>query len=159
MPPRIINNLTEFTALIGKEIGVSDYLTITQEQINKFADSTLDYQWIHIDPARAKTDSPFGETIAHGYLLVSLLPYFWELIADVRNVKMMVNYGIEDFRFNQPVKVNSQVRIRVWLDSLTNLRGIIRTRMKCTMEINGNGKPAFVGYIVFIYHFNELGLQ
>ena len=159
MPPRIINNLTEFTALIGKEIGVSDYLTITQEQINKFADSTLDRQWIHIDPERAKTESPFGETIAHGYLLVSLLPYFWGLIADVKNVKMMVNYGIEDFRFNQPVKVNSQARIRVWLDSLTNLRGIIKTRMKCAMEIAGSDKPAFVGYIVFIYHFTDLGLQ
>ena len=159
MPPRIINNLTEFTNLIGKEIGVSDYLTITQEQINKFADSTLDHQWIHVNPERARTESPFGETIAHGYLLVSLLPYFWELIADVRNVKMMVNYGIEDFKFKEPVRVNSQVRIRVWLESLANLRGIIKTRMKCVLEINGNHKPGFEGYIVFIYHFTELGLQ
>ncbi len=155
MPPRIINNLAEFEALIGKEIGVSDFLKITQEQINQFADSTLDHQWIHVDTERVKTDSPFGETIAHGYLLVSLLPYFWDLIADVRNVKLMVNYGIEDFRFNQPVRVNSHVRIRVFMDSLTNLRGIVKTRMKAVMEIKDNPKPAFEGFIVFLYHFNN----
>jgi len=155
MSPRIINGLEEFQALVGQEIGVSDYLTITQEQINQFADATLDHQWIHVNPERAKTESPFGTTIAHGYLSVSLLPYFWLQIADVRNVKMMVNYGIEDFKFNQPVKVNDQVRIRIHMDSLTNLRGVIKARMKATMEILGNPKPAYTGYIIFLYHFNK----
>jgi acyl dehydratase len=155
MAPRIINGLPEFEALVGQEIGVSDYLTITQEQINQFADSTLDHQWIHIDPERAKTESPFGTTIAHGYLTVSLLPYLWLQIADVRKVKMLVNYGMEDFKFNQPVKVNDQVRIRVFMDNLTNLRGIIKTRMKVTMEILGNPKPAYSGYILFLYHFTD----
>ena len=153
--PRIINGLQEFEQLVGQEIGLSDYLTITQEQINQFADATLDHQWIHIDAERAAKESPFGTTIAHGYLTVSLLPFLWEQIADVRKVKMLVNYGIEDFKFNQPVKVNDQVRVRVFLDSLTNLRGIIRTRMKVTMEILNNPKPAYVGYIVFLYHFND----
>jgi acyl dehydratase len=153
--PRVINGLAEFEKLVGQEIGLSGYLTITQEQINKFADATLDHQWIHIDTERVKSDSPFGTTIAHGYLTVSLLPYFWAQIADVKNVKMMVNYGIDEFKFNQPVKVNDQVRIRVFLDSLTNLRGIIRTRMKVTMEILDNPKPAYVGFIVFLYHFND----
>ncbi len=155
MSPRIINGLAEFETLVKQEIGVSDYLTITQEQINKFADATLDHQWIHTDPERAKTESPYGTTIAHGYLSVSLLPYLWLQIADVRKVRMLVNYGMEDFKFNQPVKVNDQVRIRVFLDALTNLRGIIRTRMKVTMEILDNPKPAFVGYILFLYHFND----
>lgn len=155
MNPRSINGLGEFQTLVGHEIGVSDYLTITQEQILQFADATLDHQWIHTDPERAKSESPFGTTIAHGYLAVSLLPYLWAQIADVKKVKMLVNYGIEDFKFSQPVKVNDQVRIRVFLDSLTNLRGIIKTRMKVTMEIFDNPKPAFVGYIIFLYHFED----
>ncbi len=155
MNPRIINGLAEFQTLVGQEIGVSDYHTITQQQINEFAKSTLDHQWIHTDPERAKTESPFGTTIAHGYLTLSLLPYLWEQIADVRKVKLLVNYGLEDFKFNQPVKVNDQVRIRVSMDALTNLRGIIKTRMKVTMEILDNPKPAYVGYILFLYHFND----
>ncbi|MFO7615886.1 MAG: MaoC family dehydratase [Bacteroidales bacterium] len=155
MPPRVINNLAEFESLVGQEIGVSEYLTITQERINNFADATLDHQWIHIDQERANSEAPFGGTIAHGYLLVSLLPFFWEQIADVRNVKMMVNYGIEEFRFQEPVRVNSQVRVRVYLDSLTNLRGIIKTRMKAVLEIKDSPRPAFTGYIVFLYHFND----
>jgi len=155
MEPRIINGLEEFQSLVGQEIGVSDYLTITQEQINQFADATLDHQWIHTNPDRAREESPFKTTIAHGYLTLSLLPYLWDQIADVRKVKMLVNYGIEDFKFNQPVKVNDQVRIRIFMDSLTNLRGTIKTRMKVTMEILGNPKPAYSGYIIFLYHFND----
>jgi acyl dehydratase len=155
MNPRIINGLAEFQTLVGQEIGVSEYITISQEQINKFADATLDHQWIHVDPERAKAESPFGGTIAHGYLTVSLLPYLWDQIVVVKQVKMLVNYGIEDFKFNQAVKVNDQVRIRFFMDTLTNLRGIIKTRMKVTMEILGNPKPAYVGYIVFLYHFTD----
>ena len=155
MPPRVINNLAEFESLVGQEIGVSEYLMVTQEQINHFAEATLDHQWIHVDPERAKNETPFGSTIAHGYLLISLLPYFWEMIADVRNVRMMVNYGIEDFRFQEPVKVDSQIRVRVYLDSLTNLRGIIKTKMKAVLEIKDGPRPAFTGYIVFLYHFND----
>lgn len=155
MAPRIINGLAEFQTFVGQEIGVSDYVTITQEQINQFAGATLDHQWIHIDPERAIKESPFGGTIAHGYLTVALLPYLWAQIADVKKVKMLVNYGIEDFKFNQPVRVNDQVRIRIFMDALTNLRGIIRTRMKVTMEILGNPKPAYIGYILFLYHFTD----
>jgi len=155
MGPRIINGLADFEKLVGKEIGVSDYLTITQDQINMFADATLDHQWIHTDPGRARNETPFGGTIAHGYLTVSLLPYFWLQIVDVRNVKMMVNYGMEDFRFKEPVKVNDSVRIRVWLESVTNLRGIVKMRMKVTMEIKDNPKTAYEGLMVFLYHFNN----
>ena len=96
----IINNFNEFAQHIGQELGVSDYLTITQEQIDLFADATLDHQWIHVDTERARTESPYKSTIAHGYLNLSVLPYLWGQILEVNNVKMLVNYGIEKLRFN-----------------------------------------------------------
>ena len=99
----IINNFNEFAQHIGQELGVSDYLTITQEQIDLFADATLDHQWIHVDTERARTESPYKSTIAHGYLNLSVLPYLWGQILEVNNVKMLVNYGIEKLRFNRPV--------------------------------------------------------
>lgn len=151
----IINSYKELESFLGKEIGISDYHTITQEQINKFADATLDYQWIHVDPERAKTDSPFKSTIAHGYLTISLLTYLWLQIVEVRNVKLMVNYGIEDLKFNQSVAVNSRVRLRAKLEQIKDLRGITRAHMKATLEIEGNLKPAFGGIIVFLYHFYQ----
>lgn len=148
-----VSSIAEFEKHIGHELGVSNYLTITQEQINKFADATLDHQWIHTDPERA-AQSQFKSTIAHGYLTLSLVPYLWEEISDIKNVKMLVNYGIEKLKFNQAVLVNSEVRLRVKLLSLTNLRGIAKTEMEVTLEIKDNPKPAFTGTIVFLYHFN-----
>ncbi len=103
-----IGSHKEFEEWVGKEMGVSDYLRITQDQINKFADATLDHQWIHTDPERAK-NSPFGNTIAHGYLTLSVTPHLWEQIADIQNTKMMINYGIERMKFNQAVVVDSEV--------------------------------------------------
>ena len=149
----IINGLADFEQRVGEELGVSEYHQITQEQINKFADATLDHQWIHIDPERAKTESQFKTTIAHGYLTLSLIPYLWEQIADVRNFTMLVNYGIESLKFNQPVLVNQEVRLRVKLKALTNLRGIAKTEMAVTLEIKDNPKPAFTATIIFLYHF------
>ena len=90
----IINNFNEFAQHIGQELGVSDYLTITQEQIDLFADATLDHQWIHVDTERARTESPYKSTIAHGYLNLSVLPYLWGQILEVNIVKMLVNYGL-----------------------------------------------------------------
>lgn len=104
----IINNFNEFAQHIGQELGVSDYLTITQEQIDLFADATLDHQWIHVDTERARTESPYKSTIAHGYLNLSVLPYLWGQILEVNNVKMLVNYGIEKLRFNRPVLAATQ---------------------------------------------------
>jgi acyl dehydratase len=149
----VINNYQELATFLGKEIGVSEYHTITQEQINKFADATLDYQWIHVNPERAKTESPFKTTIAHGYLTLSLLTYLWLQIVDVRNVKLMVNYGIENLKFNQSVAVNSRVRLRAKLAEIKELRGITRAHMKATLEIEGNPKPAYEAIVVFLYHF------
>ena len=149
----IINNYNEFETLLGKELGVSAWHTITQEQINKFADATLDHQWIHTDPEKAKTESPFKTTIAHGYLTLSLIPYLWKQIADIRNLKMEINYGIENLRFAQPVLVNDKVRLKVKLSSLINLRGVTKTTMSIELEIDGQKKPAFAGGVVFLYHF------
>ncbi len=150
----IINSHAEFEAHLGKQLGVSDYLTITQEQINKFADATLDHQWIHTDPERAAAETPFKSTIAHGYLTLSLVPFLWEQIAEFKNVKMLVNYGMDNFKFMEAVKVNSEVRLNVTLTELKNLRGISKAQMKVTLEIKDSKKPAFIGNLNFLYHFN-----
>ena len=154
MSKLIINGFSEFQQYIGKELGASQFIRVTQEQINKFADATLDHQWIHTDPARAAS-GPFKSTIAHGYLVLSLVPYLWEEIADIQNVKMLVNYGIEKMKFNQPVLVNNELRLRVSLKSLTDLRGITKAEMDIVMEIKDNPKPAFTATIIFLYHFNK----
>lgn len=153
MEKLIIRSHDEFVKHVGLELGISEFLSVTQEQINKFADATLDHQWIHVDEQRAKTEGAFGSTIAHGYLTLSLLPYMWDQIIQVENIKMLVNYGIDDFRFNQPVRVNSRIRTRVVLRSVTNLRGITKVQLNIFMEIEGNRKPAFEGTMTFLYHF------
>lgn len=151
----LIRSHEDFEKYVGQKLGVSEYHTITQEQINKFADATLDYQWIHTDPERAKAEGAFGSTIAHGYLTLSLLPLMWDQVVQVENFSMLVNYGIESFKFGQPVLVNSKIRTHVWLKSVTNLRGISKVQLQVSMEIEGNKKPAFDGQIVFLYHFNK----
>lgn len=147
-----ISSHKEFEEWVGKEMGVSEYLTITQEQVNKFADATLDHQWIHTDPERAK-NSPFGTTIAHGYLTLSVTPHLWEQIADIQNTKMMINYGIEKMKFNQAVTVGSQVRLRAQLASLIDLRGISKAQLDITLEIKDEKKSAFNASLIFLYHF------
>lgn len=149
-----IKSLEELEQYEGTEMGISDYHTITQNQINLFADATLDHQWIHVDAERAETESPFGSTIAHGYLTVSLLPYLWSQIASIENLKMQVNYEIESLRFGQAVTVNSEVRLRARLLSVKNLRGIAKARLEVTLDIKDSKKPAFTGIITFLYHFN-----
>lgn len=150
----IINNFQEFEQYVGKELGVSDYITISQEQINKFADATMDHQWIHVDTERTKTESPFKTTISHGYLNLAVLPFLWDQIVEVNNSKLTVNYGIEKLRFNQPVLVDSQVRVRASLLSLINLRGTSKAEIQVSMEIKDNKKTALDATIVFLYHFN-----
>jgi len=151
----IINSYADFEKHVGQELGVSEYLKITQERINLFAEATLDYQWIHTDPERAKVESPFKSTIAHGYLTLSILPYLWDQIIEVNNIKMLINYGIEKLKFNQPVMVNDEVRLRVKLQSLVNLRGIAKAELKAVLEIKDSPKNAFEETVIFLYHFNS----
>ncbi len=153
MEKRIINGHEDFESLLGKEIGVSDYIKVTQEQINKYADSILDYQWIHTDPERAARESPFKNTIAHGFLSVSLLTYLWLSIVEVRNVKMVVNYGIEKLRFQQAVLVNDEIRARFFLNDIKNLRGITKIQVKVILDIRNRQKPAYDALFSFLYHF------
>ncbi|MBD8489684.1 MaoC family dehydratase [Echinicola sp. CAU 1574] len=153
MSQLIINSFEEFEEYIGKDLGISEYHTITQEQINKFADATLDHQWIHTNPEKAKAEGAFGNTIAHGYLTLSLVPFLWEQIVQVNNLKMLVNYGIESLRFAQPVVVDSEVRLHAKLANITDLRGTVKTEMEIKLEIKDQRKPAFTGKLVFLYHF------
>ncbi len=156
MSPIAIGSFEEFESYLGKELGASSYFQITQEQINRFAEATLDHQWIHTDPERAKVEGAFGNTIAHGYLTLSIVPYLWEQIVQVNNLKMMINYGIENLRFAQAVTVNSEVRLVAYLKNITNLRGTIKAEVEVTLEIKDQKKPAFVGLLIFLYHFNPV---
>jgi len=149
----IIKSYEDFASHLGKELGVSSWHKITQEQINAFADATLDHQWIHTDPERAKRESPFKATIAHGYLTLSLVPYFWKQIVDVQNLKMEVNYGLEQLKFGQAVIVDNEVRCRVWLKSIINLRGITKATLFIQLEIKDQARHAFAGDALFLYHF------
>lgn len=153
MAKRVINSYEEFEALKGELIGVSEYVQITQDQIDKFAEATMDHQWIHTDPERAAKESPFGSTIAHGYLSLSMLTYLWYNVVEVNNVKMIVNYGIEKLRFQAPVKVNDRIRATVSLNDIKNLRGIARVQVKIVVDIEGQKKPAYDALVNFLYHF------
>ena len=113
----IINSYEDFEKLVGQQIGVSDYVELSQERINLFADATLDHQWIHVDTERAKTESHFKTTIAHGYLTLSMLPYLWNQIIEVNNLKMMVNYGMDQMKFGQAVLSGCGLR-EMWITLL-----------------------------------------
>ena len=155
MSQLVINSFEEFHQYVGQDLGSSKYHMISQDQINHFAEATLDHQWIHTDPERAKKEGNFGGTIAHGYLTLSIVPYLWEQIVKVNNLKMMVNYGIDNLKFAQPVLVNDEVRLLAKLENISNLRGTIKTEMKVKLEIKGQKKPAFTAGLVFLYHFSE----
>ena len=108
----IINSYEDFEKLVGQQIGVSEYVELPQERINLFADATLDHQWIHVDTERAKVESPFKSTIAHGYLTLSMLPYLWNQIIEVNNLKMMINYGMDNLTAAQRFQPFPELRRR-----------------------------------------------
>ena len=142
MSKLVINSYEEFEKYIGQELGVSEYIEVSQERINLFADATLDHQWIHVDTERAKTESPFKSTIAHGYLTLSLLPHMWNEIIEVNNLKMMINYGIDKMKFGQAVLSGNSIRLKTSLQSLVNLRGAAKAEIKFSIEIKESGKKA-----------------
>ena len=153
MDKLIITSYDEFASHLGQKLGESEWLEVTQERINLFADATLDHQWIHVDTERAAKESPYGGTIAHGYLTLSLLPYLWEQVIEVQNISMLVNYGMDKMRFGQPVTTGSRVRLSASLDSIENLRGICKAGVKFRIEIEGQRKPALEGVATFLYYF------
>ncbi|WP_188195225.1 MaoC family dehydratase [Nonomuraea sp. SYSU D8015] len=146
------NGLDELKALAGKDLGRSDWLEITQERVNTFADATNDHQWIHVDPERAK-DGPFGGTIAHGYLTLSLLiPLFTELL-DIQGVKMSINYGLEKVRFPSPVKVGAKIRLAATVAEVEEVPGDgVQMLLDFTVEIDGAAKPACVARAVYRHY-------
>jgi acyl dehydratase len=136
--------MEELAALAGQEVAVSDWITITQEQVNLFAQATGDHQWIHVDVARAKA-GPFGGPIAHGFLTLSLLPRFFESTFEIANSRMGVNYGLNKVRFTAPVPVGSRLRARMKLLSLTPIdNNGSQMAWEVTVEIDGQDKPACV---------------
>ncbi|CAM3349512.1 dehydratase [Pseudomonas floridensis] len=137
--------VTELKHYIGKELGCSEWLTIDQERINLFAEATGDFQFIHVDPVKA-AQTPFGATIAHGFLSLSLIPQLMgDLLVLPEGMKMVINYGLDSVRFIQPVLVNSRVRLKVELTDATEKKpGQWLLKATTTMEIEGQEKPAFV---------------
>jgi len=148
MSPRIINGADELKGLIGEHLGYSPYVSISQEQVNQFADATGDYQWIHIDVERA-TAGPFGAPIAHGYLTLSLGPALYPQVVSIGGFSMGVNYGTNKVRFMSPVKIGSNLRLGVKLLDVTDLPGGIQSTMEFTFECEGADKPSCVAEVVF----------
>lgn len=140
---RVFENLEEMTKEVGKEIGVSDWVEIDQERINKFADATGDHQWIHVDPERTQKELGMP-TIAHGYLTLSLLPMLQSQISTVKSVTRGINYGANKIRFTNMVPVNSKVRARVKLVGAEPKAGGVQVTNEVTIEIEGNDRPAMV---------------
>lgn len=142
---RTFSSADDITAAVGEELGVSDWVTVTQERVNQFAEATGDHQWIHVDPERASRESPFGGPIAHGYLSLSLLPMLGWQIYTVENAKLGINYGSNKVRFPAPVPVGARVRLSSSLLSADVLGdGSIQMVVKQTLEIEDQPKPAVV---------------
>jgi len=153
MPARIVDSIAALKALVGGEIAVTDWLTITQERIGQFAEATEDRQWIHVESERARRDSPYGTTIAHGFLTLSLLSHFMKQAVEIRGVRMGVNYGLNRVRFPAPVPVGSRIRARVALNSAKDVPGGCEAALAFTIECEGSGKPCCVAeWIVRLYH-------
>jgi acyl dehydratase len=147
-----VNGLQEIKALAGRDLGHTAWMQITQDRINTFADATDDHQWIHIDADRART-GPFGATIAHGYLTLSLLiPLFGELL-DVGGVRMSVNYGLDKVRFPSPVPVGSKIRLAGTVVSVDEVAGDgVQIRLDGTVEVDGSAKPACVAQAIYRHY-------
>lgn len=146
----ILQNLRE---LVGEEIGVSNWMEIGQDRVNRFADATGDHQWIHVDAEKAAS-GPFGGTIAHGFLTLALVvPMAGEVPLDVGEPKMAINYGLEKVRFPAPVPVGSRIRARVKLASVEEVPGGIQVNRMVTMEVEAEEKPAMVAETVSRYYY------
>ncbi|WP_104126686.1 MaoC family dehydratase [Cryobacterium sp. Y57] len=144
---REIQGLTELAALVGEELGVSEWHTVTQDQVKAFADSTGDQQWIHVDPVAAAA-GPFGRTVAHGYLTLSMIPYLTKQVYRVNGLLMVVNYGLNKVRFPSAVPVGSRVRDRLTLVSVTASERGHQAVVRHHIEIDGADRPACVAETV-----------
>lgn len=146
---RTFANLDEFKAAAGEELGTSDWIEVTQEKVNLFADSTGDHQWIHVDPEMA-AKGPFGGTIAHGYFTLSLLPVIAEQCYSVGNLVMGLNYGANKVRYPHPVLVGSRVRGTATLVETADIAIGTQATIKFVVEIDGVEKPALVAEVLYV---------
>jgi acyl dehydratase len=146
-----VNSIEELTALVGTHVGYGEYRTVTQEQVNLFADATGDHQWIHVDPERAKA-GPFGGPIAHGYLTLSMIPVLLGGVMHVDGVAMGVNYGTNKVRFTSPVPVGSEIRCGATLASVDEVAGGVQVALDVVVEVKDAPKPSCVAQVVFRYY-------
>jgi len=146
------NGLPELTALTGADLGHTEWMAITQDRIDTYADATDDHQWIHVDPVRAAT-GPFKATIAHGYLTLSLIIPLFNQLLEIRGVSMSVNYGLEKVRFPAPVPVGGKIRLTGTVDSVTEVAGDgVQMTIDFTVELDGSDKPACVARAVYRHY-------
>ncbi|GHG43114.1 MaoC family dehydratase [Sinomonas cellulolyticus] len=141
--PRLTVDFDKLLTMAGADLGTTDWMEITQDRVNLFADATDDHQWIHTDPERAK-EGPFGAPIAHGFLTLSLVIPFWGELFDVEGVTTKVNYGLDKVRFTSPVKVGSKVRMAATIAEVTEVKGGAQIKVNATIEIEGQERPAVV---------------
>lgn len=153
MNKRVFCCVDDFLSCIGETLGDSQCVEISQNMINQFADLTLDRQWIHIDPQKAKLQSPYGTTISHGFLVMSLFTHFLDEIIEVRDVQQILNYGVEKLTFKSAVPVDSKVKMSLLLKAARDLGGICKATYQCRFVIEGNDEPAIEGTIIFLYYF------
>ncbi len=152
MPPVMVETLDALREFVGREIAVTDWLTVTQDRIQQFAETTEDRQWIHVDRERAQRESPYGATVAHGFLTLSLLSYFVKQAIQVRGVRMGVNYGLNRVRFPAPVRADSKIRARVSLQALKELSEGVEAVFSMVVEGEGTGKPCCAADWVVRYY-------
>ena len=145
-------NVDELKTLVGTPLDLSDWFEITQDRVNTFANATDDYQWIHVDPERANKESPFGNTIAHGYLTLSLLSAMFAQVLDVQGASLAVNYGLNKVRFPAPVPVGSKVRLRAEIDSARDISGGVQIVVAATVECSATDKPVCVAETLYRYY-------
>jgi len=146
-----VATIEDARALEGTEVGVSDWVLVDQERINKFAEATDDYQWIHVDPERAAAELPIGSTIAHGYLTVSLIPHLIEGFVDFIGLERVINYGMNKVRFKAMVPVGSKVRVRATLKSARKRAGALQFILNVNVEVEGQKRPACEAETIGLY--------
>jgi len=154
MPPVVLETPQALNDFVGREMALTEWLTMTQDRIDGFAEATEDRQWIHVDPGRAQRESPYGTTIAHGFLTLSLLSHFLKQAIQIRSgVRMAINYGLNRVRFPSPVRADSQIRARVSLLSLKEIPGAVEATFSITVEAQGTEKPCCVADWIVRYYF------
>jgi acyl dehydratase len=144
--------LTDLKSIVGQELGVSDWYLVTQEGIDKFADATHDHQWIHVDPQRAKKESPFGTTVAHGYYTLALAPFLLPQILEVTGARMGVNYGLNTLRFMSAVRVGRRLQLRASVQAVDDIIGGVQVTFALAFQVEREPRPACIAEAVYRYY-------